>query len=162
MPSSQDHDINLPILVIVRRGRRGGFTVAPADDATNVEFCQGPSDIGESIKEMMDSPSQPRFDPSAMGEPEEEEDPRKRGGRDESIRRSESKRRRANDDDEDDGEDDGRRASVGGGLLDGLMDGVGENGRDPTDQLIMNIGSRLLQAGQNMSTSNRSRRKRNR
>jgi hypothetical protein len=42
------------------------------------------------------------------------------------------------------------------------MTGVGDNGRDPTDQLIMNIGSRLLRAGQNMSTSGKARRKRSR
>jgi len=151
MPSDRENDTNQPILVIVRRGRRGrGFTVAPADDATNVEPCQDESELGEAIREMLDDPNQPRFDPSALGDEEDDEPPRRRSRNRVQVR--------DDSDDEDEDEDEQPR----GGLIDDLMTGVGDNGRDPTDQLIMNIGSRLLRAGQNMSTSGKARRKRSR
>jgi len=154
MPSERENDINLPILVIVRRGRRGrGFTVAPADDAANVEPCADISELGESIKELLDDPMQPRFDPAALEDDDEDEPPRRRkGGRGSSVR--------VREDSEYDDDDDDRAPRRG--VIDEIMDGVGENGRDPTDQLIMNIGSRLLKAGQNLSTSGKARRKRER
>lgn len=151
MPSNRKDVTDQPILLIVRRGRRGrGFTVAPADDAANVEPCQDETELGEAIREMLDDPEQPRFDPSSLDAEEDDEPPRRRGRK--------QMRTRDQGEDEDDEEDDAPK----GGLLDDLMTGVGDNGRDPTDQLIMNIGSRLLRAGQNMSTSGKARRKRNR
>lgn len=154
MPSLREVDTGQPILIIVRRGRRGkGFTVAPADDATNVEPCSTEAELGESIRALLDDPNQPRFDPSSLDDDDdEEEEPRRR--------KSRARKARSSSDDDDDGDEDDDQES--GSLIGDLMNGVGDNGRDPTDQLIMNIGSKLLRGAQNMSTSGKSRRKRGR
>lgn len=154
MPSNREVDTGQPILVIVRRGRRGkGFTVAPADDAANIEPCADEAELGESIRAMLDDPNQPRFDPSSLDDEDEDEDERPR------RRKARARKARAEGDDEDEDEDEGEGSN---GIIGDLMNGVGDNGRDPTDQLLMNIGSKLLRAGQNLSTSGKSRRKRSR
>lgn len=60
-------DTNEPILVLIRRGRKGrGFTVSPADDLANPAPCANAEEVGEVIEEMMNDENQPRVDMDAF------------------------------------------------------------------------------------------------
>jgi hypothetical protein len=116
-------DINEPILVLVRRGRKGrGFSVSPVEDVSNSSACMDAQELGEVIVELLDDPDQPRVDLgeilSAAANPATETQER-------DAPRSERKRdiEEAVDDDADEEEDDDRQApasSSGDDLLDKL------------------------------------------
>lgn len=74
-------DTTEPILVLVRRGRKGrGFSVSPVEDISNASACLDEKELGETIGEMLDDPNQPRVNvgdllSAASGQaPESEED----------------------------------------------------------------------------------------
>jgi hypothetical protein len=67
MSDSKANDTNLPILVLIRRGRKGrGFLVSAADDPTDVAACADGDEVGAAIVELLDDPDQARFDQSQV------------------------------------------------------------------------------------------------
>ena len=129
MPKS-DHDINLPILILVRRGRRGkGFLVCAADDMDNPAACANAVEVGEEIVEMLNDPSQARANVGA--EAPRSTAPPSRAAMEEY------------ESDEDEDEDDEPE-------VDGFVDGL-----DPMEKLVFLGGKAILDKGREMSNSYR-------
>jgi len=133
------YDTNEPILVLVRRGRKGrGFTVAPVEDASNPAMCQDKEELGEVIEEMLLDENQPRVNInellSAAGAPSDSEDPE-----------DDEEEDGYEDEDEDEDEPQGQ-----GGILDGVA-----GAEDPADRLLFNIFSAAVTKGQQLSSKPR-------
>lgn len=139
----QKYDINEPILVLIRRGRKGrGFTVCPVEDISNPAVCSGAPELGEVIEEMLNDETQPRVDVNdllnASSEPEPEPGP--------------SQKRRAKaepepEEDEYDDEDDEGEPQGSGGVLDGVA-----GSEDPAAQLLINVLHGAMSKGRQMSS----------
>lgn len=152
MPGKK-YDTNQPILLVVRRGRRGrGFTVAPVEDATNPAMCGSASELGEVIEEMLDDESQPRVDLDELinaGHPDSDDEK----STDSSSSNSESEgEEEYEDDEEEEAEEDGE-----GGILDGVAGSA-----DPAEQILVNTFSWLASKGRSMSSKPRKPRARSR
>lgn len=130
MPKS-DHDTNLPILILVRRGRRGkGFLVCAADDIDNPAPCASEAEVGEVIAEMLNDPSQERADLGTDAEA-----PRARPQSRAAMEEYEG--------DEEEGEGEGEE------------DSEFVNGLDPLEKLAFLGGKAILEKGREMSNSYR-------
>ncbi len=145
-----DNDTSEPILVLIRRGRKGrGFSVSPVDDLGNPAMCADAAELGEVTIEMLDDPKQPRVNVqellNAAQEDGDDDGPRHVNGR---------------DDDGDDGDED-EEEGEDGGIFEGIRDA-----EDPADQFIINLFSAAVSKGRELSTkgkrrgSRRSRRRR--
>ena len=126
--SKEEYDTSQPILVIVRRGRRG-FTVAPADNPTDVSACADVEAVGDVIIEILDDKSQPRVDiggllSAARDDVEDAED---------DEEESEELDEADEEDDEDEGEDDDvpwyKAKDPADALLIGLLTGAATKAR---------------------------------
>lgn len=135
-----EHDTGEPILVLVRRGRRGrGFSVSPVEDVSNSASCADDKEIGEVILEMLDDPQQPRVNinellAAAAGAP-----PTRSGKTDYEDDEDDDE---DEDDEEDDDEDDGNPLSE-------VLNGEG----DLADKAILWGISSILNKGRSMSSS---------
>lgn len=133
---AEKNDINEPILILVRRGRKGrGFSVAAIEDVSNPAACADEAEVGEVIKEMLDDVEQPRVNINELlaagaGVPP--------GG---AAASSES-----DDDEFEDDDEDGDPHS--GGLFEGVT-AAGEGG---TERLILNGLAMFAQKGRDMSS----------
>jgi hypothetical protein len=137
MPKKK-YDITQPILVVIRRGRKGrGFTIAPVEDSSNPAMCQTKEELGEVIEEILDDDEQPRVDLEEMFAASHGE-----GADPGSDRESESDEE---DDEYDDVEEEGE-----GGIFDGVADST-----EPADQLLINLFSWAANKGRNMSSKPR-------
>lgn len=148
--SSKAHDINQPILIVVRRGRGGrGYTVAPVDSPTDIAACSDAEQVGEAIIEMLDDDKQPRVDIDALlraadGDFEEAEEEERGQGEKET---GEQDLDESDEDDEDD--------------VDEADDEEEEQpwykAKDPADALLITGLSKLLQKGREVSRGSRRR-----
>lgn len=133
----QKYDVNEPILVLIRRGRKGrGFTICPVEDIANPAVCTDSKDMGEAIEELLNDESQPRVNvndllSAAKGEPTSSAEP-------EEVEEGE--------DDEDD-EDEGDGDEGEGGIFDGVA-----GSEDPAGQLLINVLSGAMNQGRKMSS----------
>ena len=134
----EKNDINEPILILVRRGRKGrGFSVAAIEDVSNPAACANEAEVGEVIKEMLDDEDQARVNindllAAGAGVPP--------GG---AVASSESDEDDLEDDD--DGED-------GDPHRGGLFEGVAAAGEGGTERLILNGLAMFAQKGRDMSS----------
>jgi hypothetical protein len=146
--SKKKYDTGEPILVIVRRGRKGrGFTIAPVEDASNPAMCGTTEELGEVLEEMLNDEEQPRVnlnDLLAEAAPE-------RAAPDDEADEEED------DDSEWAGEQDEEEEEGEGGIFDGVAGSA-----DPADTLLFNIFSRVVKGGQNISSKPRAPRSRTR
>lgn len=167
--SADKHDINQPILILVRRGRGGrGFLVSPVDSPTDVAACASTSEIGDVVLELLDDEGQPRINVEDLlraseGSDDDDEDD------DDSAEFSNPPAARSSveDDDEDDEEDDD-------GDDDGEEDDEedeDENDKpwfdvrgasDPADQILINVLHGVMGKAQKMSKTKGRRRRRRR
>lgn len=153
--SKKKYDTSEPILVIVRRGRRGrGFTIAPVEDASNPAIVGTKDELGEVLEEMLNDESQPRVNLddllSESAAPSARED---------DSRASDDREADDESDDEDDEDlDDDEDVEPGEG---GIFDGVAGSA-DPADTLLFNIFSKAVKRGQEMSSKPRAPRTRTR
>lgn len=132
MPKS-DHDTNLPILILVRRGRRGkGFLVCAADDIDNPAPCADEAEVGEVIAEMLNDPEQARADLGADAEAPHAH-PQSRAEMEEYEGSEEE----------------------GEGEREGEEDNEFVNGLDPMERLVFAGGKALLDKGRELSNSYR-------
>lgn len=132
------YDTNEPILVLVRRGRRGrGFSISPVEDIASAAICADEKEIGEVIVEMLDDENQPRVNINDLLNAATEPPPR-----------SESEPEDEDDDDEDDDEDDEDEGDAAEGTI---FEGVAGS-EDPADRLLFNIFSSVVRKGQSMSS----------
>jgi len=144
---SKKYDTDLPILIIVKKGRRGrGFQVSPVEDAENPSMCQGSQDLGELIEEMVNDESQPRVDLKEMLSSAE------LASYDEA-----SSNNRTNEEDPSHEEGTEEDTVKGGGIFEGVSEA-----EDPADQLLVNAFSWVVNKGQSMSTQSKPRRRRRR
>jgi len=133
-----EHDINEPILVVLRRGRNGrGFSVSPIDDIPNPALCLDGQELGNALIEMLDDPRQARVNINDLLSATEEEE--KKSNDDSSSEDSES--------------DEEKEEEGSGGIFDGVKDA-----EDPADALLINILSAALQKGREMSDRSKRRR----
>ncbi len=136
------YDVTQPILILVRRGRGDrGYLVAAVDDASNPFPCADESEVGESVVQLLNDPTQPRFDEKQLGaapadydEDEEEEES--------DIEEEEE------DEDEEEYEDEPP-----------APDPLDELGLDPGEKLLFKIGEKLLGSARHMSNDYRDKRK---
>ncbi len=150
--SKKKYDTSEPILVIVRRGRKGrGFTVAPVEDASNPAMCGTIEELGEVLEEMLNDEYQSRVDLAAMlsAGMEGSESPRGRA--------PEEGEPEYDDGDEDEDEDEAEGGEEDGGLFEGVAGAA-----DPADQLLINVFSWAAKKGQSMSSKPRAPRARTR
>ena len=132
---TEKYDTNEPILILVRRGRKGrGFSVASVEDVSNAAPCSDEKEIGDVIKEMLDDVEQPRVNihdllAAAAGNPPG------------AVSQSD-------DEDEEEDEEEGDEDPHEGTIFEGVM-GSGEGAGD---RLLLNIVSGLVQKGKSMST----------
>jgi len=146
---SKKYDTDLPILIIVKKGRRGrGFQVSPVEDAENPSMCQGSQDLGELIEEMVNDESQPRVDLKQMFSPTAV------SSYDASQSNGGSKQEQTSHQEDEDGQED---AAGKGGIFEGVSEA-----EDPADQLLVNAFSWVVNKGQSMSTQSKPRRRRRR
>jgi len=143
----QKYDVNEPILVLIRRGRKGrGFTVCPVEDISNPAVCASAGELGEVIEEMLNDEEQPRVDVNELlqaasdqgPEPEPEPEPKKRKT---SPKKEEPEAESEAEEDEleDEEEDDGIFAGVAGS-------------EDPATTLLINFAHSALAQGRKMSS----------
>lgn len=139
-------DTSGPILVLVRRGRKGrGFSVSPIEDIANAAICADEKDLGEAIVEMLDDEEQPRVnlkdflergsapaDSSSRADDEEDED---------------DERDDTDDEDEDEDDDDEAHDPAEGTLLEGVA-----GADDAADQIMFNLFNAAMSKGRSMST----------
>lgn len=144
----QKYDVNEPILVLIRRGRKGrGFTVCPVEDIANPAVCASAGELGEVIEEMLNDEEQPRVDVNELlqaasdssPEPESEPEPKKRTATPKKESEAESKAEEDELEDEDEEEDDGIFAGVAGS-------------DDPATTLLINFAHSALAQGRKMSS----------
>ncbi len=65
--SEEKHNTDDPILIVVKRGRKGrGYIVTPADN-DSPSPCMSAEDIGECIIEILDDEDQPRLSADTVG-----------------------------------------------------------------------------------------------
>ena len=140
MPDSKKYDTSEPILILVRRGRKGrGFSISPVEDVSNAAVCADVAEVGEVISEMLNDEEQPRVNIN-------------------DLIAAASAPQRSDDDDEYEDDEDGEGRS--GGLFDGVADA-----EDPADAILFNIFQTVVEKGRAMSTKRvqpRGRRKRSR
>lgn len=142
----QKYDVNEPILVLIRRGRKGrGFTVCPVEDISNPAVCASAGELGEVIEEMLNDEEQPRVDVNELlqaasdpgPDPEPEPEPKKRKA---SPKKEEPEAESEAEEDElEDEEDDGIFAGVAGS-------------EDPATTLLINFAHSALAQGRKMSS----------
>lgn len=128
---SKSHDISQPIVFVLRRGRNGrGYLVAPLDKMDDPAPCASAQDIGEVAVELLDDPTQPRFDASQKTY---SEDDHRNSETDEDWDGEEGE-----EDEEDEGqEDEGSQKSRRGSIFDGVDS---SSGVPIEDQLLTNLG----------------------
>ncbi len=137
MSQKQSHDINAPILVIVRRGRNGrGYAIAPVDAPSDIAVCADSVQVGEAIVELLDDEKQVRVDLdellNAAQEDEKEIVKDEKGGEEEEEDEEEE---------EEEEEEPWYRA------------------QDPADALLIHGLSKLLEKGRKISRPSGRRRK---
>lgn len=146
------YDKNEPILVLIRRGRKGrGFSVSPVEDISNPAVCQTSTELGEIIEEMLDDEGQPRVDlkelmAAATSDARDDRDDRDDDGDDDGDDEE------YDDEDEEEGEEEEDE---------GIMSGV-IGSEDPADRLLLNVFSSLVNKGRSMSSKPRKPRSRTR
>lgn len=141
------YDKNEPILVLIRRGRKGrGFSVSPVEDISNPAVCQSSAELGEIIEEMLDDEEQPRVDVNELLSAAAS-DSRVVDDRDD----------RDDDDDDDDEDYDDDEEEGDGGVMDGVVGSA-----DPVDTFLFNLFSSAVKKGQSMSSKPRKPRTRTR
>jgi len=146
------YDTSEPILVLIRRGRKGrGFSVAPVEDATNPAMCQSTEEVGEVIKEMLDDEGQARVDLKDLfsvssGDASSDDDDYDDDDYDDD------------DDREGDDEDDEEEEDTAAGTI---FEGVA-GAADPTDRLLLNVFTKVVKKGQDLSSKPRKKRNRTR
>ena len=146
--TKKKNDTSEPILVLIRRGRKGrGFTVAPVEDFSNPAMCQTSAELGEVIEEMLDDEDQPRVDmdqllasASGAGDRAAAGDD---GSEEEDVDDEDYDDEDYDDEDEDEEEGDGGQ----GGIFDGVA-----GAPDPADRLIFNLFSAAVSKGRSMSS----------
>lgn len=143
MSDSKANDTNLPILVLIRRGRKGrGFLVSAADDPTDVAACADGDEVGAAIVELLDDPDQARFDQSQVES--KPSGPESTGNEQETYATGDGIEEYEEDEE---GEEDGDEREPG--LLDVDPEG------DIATQLLMNLGRATLKKGQELSNNYR-------
>ena len=138
----QKYDVNEPILVLIRRGRKGrGFTVCPVEDISNPAVCASAGELGEVIEEMLNDEEQPRVDVNellqAASDPGVAAEPEPQKSRAKSKQEPEPEPDPEEDEDEE--EDDGIFAGVAGS-------------DDPATALLINFAHSALAQGRKMSS----------
>jgi hypothetical protein len=143
MSDPKANDTTLPILVMVRRGRRGrGYLVSAADDPNDVAPCADADEVGAAIVELLDDPDQARFDQSQI---ESEPSTAESADDEQETYATGDELDEYEDDDEDDEDEDEREP----GLLDVDPEG------DIATQLLVNLGRATLKKGQELSNNYR-------
>lgn len=144
------YDKNEPILVLIRRGRKGrGFSVSPVEDISNPAVCQSSAELGEIIEEMLDDEEQPRVDVNEL---------LSAAASDSRVVDDRDDRDDRDDDDDDDDEDyDDDEEEGDGGVMDGVVGSA-----DPVDTFLFNLFSSAVKKGQSMSSKPRKPRTRTR
>jgi hypothetical protein len=141
-----DNDTKEPILVLIRRGRKGrGFSASPVDDLANPAMCADASELGEVIIELLDDPKQPRVNVQELLNAAQDEAP------------SGDDRRDDNGHDGNEDEEDGEEEEEEGGIFSGLRDA-----EDPADQFLINLFSAAVNKGRDLSSKPRKSRARSR
>ena len=141
------HDTSEPILVLIRRGRKGrGFSISPVEDIANAAACATTAEVGEVIEEMLDDENQPRVDinellQAATGGPQK---PKSKP----SAAHDDAEEDEDEDDDEEDDDEEEEHPSSGSGSI---LDGVAE-AKDPADQIMINLLSWGVNKGRSMSS----------
>ena len=141
MADSPQYDVKDPILILVRRGRGDrGYLVAAVDDAANPFPCVDDEEVGKAVVELLNDPSQPRFDERQLEGLDEEEE----------------------FEDEDDYEDD----EAGEDPQEGQQSPPEEEpdpfdgmGLDPGEKLLFQIGSAVLGKARHLSNDYREKKK---
>jgi len=140
----QKYDVNEPILVLVRRGRKGrGFTVCPVEDISNPAVCSDSKEMGEVIEEFLNDENQPRVNVkdllgAATGhEPQGDLPP---GGNGSESPRGQQAQEPDEDDEEEEEEEEGIFTGVAGS-------------EDPASQLLVNLLSGAINQGRKMSST---------
>lgn len=130
------YDTSEPILVLVRRGRKGrGFSVSPVEDLANAAVCATAADVGEVIEEMLDDETQARVNVNELLRAATEQVPVLDG---------------SEEDDSDESDEDDSETENGKGD-DGIFDGV-VGSDNPADRLMFNIFSSVVSKGRSMSS----------
>lgn len=136
------YDVTQPILILVRRGRGDrGYLVAAVDDASNPFPCADESEVGESVVQLLNDPTQPRFDEKQLGAAP--------GGYDEEEEEEEESDIEEDEEEEEEYEDEPPPAA----------DPLDELGLDPGEKLLFKIGEKLLGSARHMSNDYRDKRK---
>jgi len=139
----QKYDINEPILVLIRRGRKGrGFTVCPVEDISNPAVCSDAPELGEVIEEMLNDESQPRVDVNELMNASTEPEPEPSGPQQRRRTRAQPEEVEEEEEFEDDDEPQGN---------DGVLDGVAGS-EDPAAQLLINVLHGAMSKGRQMSS----------
>ncbi|MHC4433927.1 MAG: hypothetical protein ACYTBS_18965 [Planctomycetota bacterium] len=157
MPKKK-YDTSEPILVIIRRGRRGrGFTVAPVEDASNPAMCGSKEELGEVLEEMLDDEHQPRVDINQLLAAASGEDPLPQDdcGSDDGAEDPDEEYEDGDEDEE--YEDDDEEPAGEGGIFEGVA-----GSEDPADRLLFNLFSAAVTKGRDMSSKPRKPRSRRR
>lgn len=144
MSESKNNDTNLPILVLVRRGRKGrGYLVSAIDDPTNAAACTDSEEVGQSIVEMLDDPEQPRCDLADL-ESATTESGNQQGSNAAGAAKGGEIDGYDGENDEDEEEEE-----------EGEEDWVDSYTGDPLERLLLRAGQRVLSKGREMSNSYR-------
>lgn len=132
----QKYDVNEPILVLIRRGRKGrGFTVCPVEDVANPAVCTDSKDMGEVIEELLSDESQPRVNVNDLLNAAKSEPASSAGSQEDE------------DEDDEDEDDEGDEEEGEGGIFDGVA-----GAEDPAGQLLINVLSGAMNQGRKMSS----------
>lgn len=142
----QKYDVDEPILVLVRRGRKGrGFTVCPVEDVSNPAVCSDSKDMGEVIEEFLNDENQPRVNVKDLlgaatdHDTQSESPPGQKGSG--STRGQQAQEPEEDEEDEEEDEAEG-----------GIFVGVAGS-EDPASQLLVNILSGAINQGRKMSST---------
>lgn len=134
----QKYDVNEPILVLIRRGRKGrGFTVCPVEDISNPAVCASASELGEVIEEMLNDEEQPRVDVNELLQTAS--DPRVAEPETQKSGMNSEKDPEPESEADDEEEDDGIFAGVAGS-------------DDPATAILINLAHSALAQGRKMSS----------
>lgn len=148
MTEPKENDTAQPILVLIRRGRKGrGYLVSAIDDPTNAAACADAEEVGAAIVEMLDDPEQPRCDladlqdavDGASGQQESYAAGRGRGGEIDGYDGDEE------DEDEEGDEEEGEEDDAW----------VDSYTSDPLERLLFKAGQKVLNKGRELSNNYR-------
>lgn len=139
------HDTSEPILVLVRRGRKGrGFSVSPVEDVSNSASCVDDKEIGEVIVEMLDDENQPRVHISDLLAAGSGAPPSRS-----SAPQADEPEGEDDEEEEDEYEDEGDEYEGGGSPIDDVLSGDG----DLADRAILWGLSSIISKGRSMSSA---------